>query len=302
MDKQAPYYSREMSFLQSDDCGRAAVGLSDSAGERSTVDAAMLNGGKEDEEAAKIGHRADSTRYLPPAPHRYGRHDTWGQSTGASFGGLDRSGHDEYEGSCPCNSSPRDPYRDGSREDKIDYYGGASTTCAHCPSVKPHRPSLNSGIENAQDEKVWNRESLEPHVTSRYAVSPGEDRCSYSNEPGAVAKRPSKQLPFEKKENHSPTSMKTIEVSPGEHLRLRGADETWRAVQLDYYSPYECMCCSLTVFCILDAAFVLCPACRVVSPTVGSLAHGSDGGVGLGFTIEDLAKWQEEINESSRAT
>jgi hypothetical protein len=87
----------------------------------------------------------------------------------------------------------------------------------------------------------------------------------------------------------------TIQVSPGEFMRLRGADETWRAIMDDFYMPCTCVCCNLTLFCIQDANFVLCPECRVVSPMDDMVYDEYDGGVGLGFTIEDLGKWQEEI-------
>jgi hypothetical protein len=88
-----------------------------------------------------------------------------------------------------------------------------------------------------------------------------------------------------------------LEVSPGLHLQLRGADETWRAIQNDFYMPSECICCNLAIFCIQDADFVLCPGCKVVGPMKGVL-KASDGGVGLGFTYDDLAKWQGDIEKS----
>jgi hypothetical protein len=93
----------------------------------------------------------------------------------------------------------------------------------------------------------------------------------------------------------------SIEISPGEYQRLRGADETWRAIQNDFYMPYECSCCCRTIFCIQDANFILCPECRVVSPMPG-VYGGSDGGVGLGFTIEKLAQWQNDIERERIAT
>jgi hypothetical protein len=99
-------------------------------------------------------------------------------------------------------------------------------------------------------------------------------------------------------------SVKSIEIKPGQYLRLRGADETWRAIELDFYMPGECMCCTLTIFCIQDADFVLCPECRVVSPMActdfGECSE--EGGVGLGFTWEDLARWQEDIERNRRVT
>jgi hypothetical protein len=87
----------------------------------------------------------------------------------------------------------------------------------------------------------------------------------------------------------------TIEVYPGEFLRLRGADETWHAIKYDFYMPCMCICCNLTLFCIQDAIFVLCPICRILSPLEGVVIDGFDGGVGLGFTIEELSMWQKEI-------
>jgi hypothetical protein len=92
----------------------------------------------------------------------------------------------------------------------------------------------------------------------------------------------------------SPSSQPTIEISPGVHVRLRGAGETWKAIENDYYMPAECVCCESTIFCIQNADFVLCPDCRVVSRMEGVSSRGM-GGVGLGFKYEDLARWQDAI-------
>jgi len=88
-----------------------------------------------------------------------------------------------------------------------------------------------------------------------------------------------------------------VEVSPGEFMRLRGADETWRAIRNDFYVPCECICCNSTIYCIQDAKLVLCADCRVVSPIENS--SDENGGVGLGFRMEELAKWQSEIVEQA---
>lgn len=89
------------------------------------------------------------------------------------------------------------------------------------------------------------------------------------------------------------TKCKMIEIAPGEFMRLRGAHETWMAIQNDFYLPCACFCCDLTLFCIQDATYVLCPVCQVVNPL--EKIDGYDGGVGLGFTIEELAEWQNDI-------
>jgi hypothetical protein len=102
-----------------------------------------------------------------------------------------------------------------------------------------------------------------------------------------------KQQPQQKQQQPQP-SPSMIEISPGVHVRLRGADETWKAIEQDYYMPAECLCCQATIFCIQNADFVLCPDCRVVSRMEGSSSQGM-GGVGLGFKYEDLANWQADI-------
>ncbi|GKY97845.1 hypothetical protein MPSEU_000742500 [Mayamaea pseudoterrestris] len=99
-----------------------------------------------------------------------------------------------------------------------------------------------------------------------------------------------------------PPAEKMVEVSPDFWVRLRGADETWAAVEHDFYAPVTCFGCSLELFCIQDADFVLCPTCRVVSPMNGigggQRPNGRDGGVGLGFTYDSLMRWQSEILEA----
>jgi hypothetical protein len=92
----------------------------------------------------------------------------------------------------------------------------------------------------------------------------------------------------------APSPLPTIEISPGVQVRLRGADETWKAIENDYYMPAECICCESTIFCIQDADYVLCPDCRVVSRMEGLSSRGM-GGVGLGFKYEALARWQDAI-------
>jgi hypothetical protein len=93
-----------------------------------------------------------------------------------------------------------------------------------------------------------------------------------------------------------PSYQATIEISPGVHVRLRGADETWKAIENDFYMPAECICCESTIFCIQNADYILCPDCRVVSRMEDLSSHGM-GGVGLGFKYEDLARWQEAIRK-----
>lgn len=105
---------------------------------------------------------------------------------------------------------------------------------------------------------------------------------------------------------------KMIEVAPGEYMRLRGAQETWEAVQNDFYIPGTCICCHRTIFCIQDAMFVLCPICNVISPshqppdnnsgTKILISNEYNGGVGLGFLIDELIQWQNDILASRKSS
>ena len=96
-----------------------------------------------------------------------------------------------------------------------------------------------------------------------------------------------------------------IPIAPGVNARLRGADETWQCIERDFYLPVVCFACTLEMCCIQDADYVICPMCRVVSPLDGGhaasphvsndLREQREQTVGLGFTFEDLCKWQSEI-------
>jgi hypothetical protein len=79
----------------------------------------------------------------------------------------------------------------------------------------------------------------------------------------------------------SPTE---VEISPGLALHLRGSQETLRAIELGFLAKSTCDCCSMELYCVRDAGFVLCPECRVVHPISGRV----EGGLGLGIGYKDL--------------
>jgi hypothetical protein len=102
----------------------------------------------------------------------------------------------------------------------------------------------------------------------------------------------------------SPTSRVStdtmIPVGPDQLVRLRGAGETWQAIQQDNYQPCICLDCRAMLFCIVDASFVLCPHCQVMSPLCSeehsdNAMRFGEGGVGLGFTIDALTERQASL-------
>jgi hypothetical protein len=60
----------------------------------------------------------------------------------------------------------------------------------------------------------------------------------------------------------------TIEIQPGVYERLRGSEETLRAIETGHVTICDCLVCNSCLVTIGDAEFVLCPDCKVVSPIV----------------------------------
>ena len=86
-----------------------------------------------------------------------------------------------------------------------------------------------------------------------------------------------------------------VEISPGVKVKLRGAKETRECVRRDFFLPTVCFSCEMQMFVIQDASFVLCPQCRVVNPLETEDSVFGEGGLGLGFTMEDLASIQADF-------
>lgn len=95
-------------------------------------------------------------------------------------------------------------------------------------------------------------------------------------------KRARNQLP-----SGNPTDVTRIEVSPGVTTVLRKADETVRAIHNSFFVPVTCSCGKNDLFCIADAKYVLCPACRVVSP-VEERPRLCSKGLGMGFSYDTI--------------
>lgn len=86
-----------------------------------------------------------------------------------------------------------------------------------------------------------------------------------------------------------------IQVAPGVKVPLRGSEETWEAINEDFYVPCICIGCQTTLCVIQDAAYLLCPSCRTISPMEGHFVDHTLAGVGMGFRLEELMRWQNEI-------
>jgi hypothetical protein len=58
-----------------------------------------------------------------------------------------------------------------------------------------------------------------------------------------------------------------VEVYPGEFLQLRGAKETFEAIARGNSKSVVCVACGLGLRCVADCELVICPDCRIMSPT-----------------------------------
>jgi hypothetical protein len=57
-----------------------------------------------------------------------------------------------------------------------------------------------------------------------------------------------------------------VEVYPGEFLPLRGAKETFEAIERGHSKSVVCCACGLGLRCVADCELVICPECRIMSP------------------------------------
>jgi hypothetical protein len=80
-----------------------------------------------------------------------------------------------------------------------------------------------------------------------------------------------------------------ISITPGVELPLRGSIETQDALGRNYVVSVSCMECTLSMKCIRNAEYVICPLCHSISPLELSCSEIelSAFGVGLGY-VDDL--------------
>jgi hypothetical protein len=93
-----------------------------------------------------------------------------------------------------------------------------------------------------------------------------------------------------------------VEVSPGFIVRLRGAQEVEEALTMGESATLTCTSCQANLSCVQNAEFVLCQACRFISPVQPPRRdfcspEDSDefrfgGGLSLGLINSPLAKSQ----------
>ncbi|CAB9496430.1 expressed unknown protein [Seminavis robusta] len=146
------------------------------------------------------------------------------------------------------------------------------------------------GQQQQQQDSSRNAKADRPAVVSTHQVSSMVSR--FENATSATTPTQSNDANTKKSE--------LVQIYPGMYVPLRSAQETKVAIANDFYRSIPCWSCSTSMFCILDAAYVICPTCRVISP----LEDGSDGrvmvrrGLGMGFTGKTLCEMKRDNNNN----
>jgi len=73
----------------------------------------------------------------------------------------------------------------------------------------------------------------------------------------------------------------SVEIYPGIWEQVRGAKETTQAQRNNYLVACTCVVCTIDYSCINDAAYVICPLCRVVNPL--SFSYNNDNTIKSGY-------------------
>ena len=161
-------------------------------------------------------------------------------------------------------------------------------------SGSPLRPSKffknhhGDGKPQIDEFQLWPRSSVE-RIEDKNITS--------------IHSQPLKQR-SEAKHDTQRIQFKTIEVAPGMHMRLRGAEETCEAVRTNRCVESTCLLCAGVVLCIESADHVLCPQCKVVSPVKekGTTLKVSAPSVGLGITLEQFSEIVSEMEDRETST
>ena len=96
----------------------------------------------------------------------------------------------------------------------------------------------------------------------------------------------------------SPTTATTtpvkVEIYPGIWKQIRGAKETTQAQRNNRIVACTCVVCTIDYSCINDAAYVICPLCRVVNPL--SLSYNNDNTIKSGYNVINVINIINNIN------
>ena len=182
----------------------------------------------------RLGHRDDAKR------SRFGGDHHWFGDDGGGGNRFDRS----FNGGGDVD--PRDYGRHSEYGD--DYYGRGPVSYHEDPRYGGRRDKFHDSLVLPEEED-FNADPLDGSSSSFKTPppsSPTPEDCNlgaqFESSMDAVS---AKIAAFDGK---GPAVSPLIEIAPGLTTRLRGAKETWEAVENDFYTPTTCMCCQADLF------------------------------------------------------
>jgi hypothetical protein len=152
---------------------------------------------------------------------------------------------------------------------------GAESQNARFDSVK-HNPFWES-TRRVDLPPSYNRPESVSTQLNKMCLSVDVPNRTKVERHSSYSKKPLLSLPLQR----------AIEVSPRVMAKVRGPQETWSCLKRDFYQACSCQNCKIELTCIQDLDFVLCPTCSQLTTL-----EARGGGVGLGFTFNDLRRWE----------
>jgi len=132
---------------------------------------------------------------------------------------------------------------------------------------------LKSDIENASLAEKWTAAFSSREADSKHLTCPSdEDR---NNDESRSINR------------------KTVEVTPGHFVPLRGADETLEALSEENVINTNCVFCDVALVVHAAASMIICPDCEMIAALEGDNVVDTSS-LGLGLRLETLQLSSED--------
>jgi hypothetical protein len=172
------------------------------------------------------------------------------------------------------------------------------TLRANGHAVDQHQPIIRAAKERQRHLQRLNEEGqawfpMEAPATRRKTVADQPiDRCATtSNLHGSNIRGHSNS-----NSNDHQKSPDLVQIYPDMYVPLRSAEETEAAIVQDNYVTVRCWGCERGMFCIVDAAYVLCPFCKIIGPLDDENDKRRRHGLGMGFTGKTLTELKQKIH------
>lgn len=92
---------------------------------------------------------------------------------------------------------------------------------------------------------------------------------------------------------------KTVEVTPGHFVPLRGADETLMALDEGQVSFVTCIFCDIALVVHAASSMFICPECEMIAPLIVDHGDAEKPSLGLGLRLDTLQLSRPDEDEGN---